>query len=244
VDGLLERAVPVPLRRRLARQWLRPVVSAALLLLVWALLRRGPLRGLHVGAAVLEVANGLAARPAGPLLAFLAVAAASSLFVPITLLVTATLTVFGMWPGVPVAWAGAVAGATLSHAIGGRWGQRVVGWFPPRFAATVRRFLGRSPFWSVVLMRMLPVGNFGVLNLLAGAFKLPRRSFVLGNAFGLLPGMLGLGVLVNRALAALHHPDPFNIGVALVVLTALTGLGVLAKRRFGGATARGRAPRS
>jgi uncharacterized membrane protein YdjX (TVP38/TMEM64 family) len=106
--------------------------------------------------------------------------------------------------------------------------------FPARFSATVRRFLGKSPFWSVVLMRVLPVGNFGVLNLLAGAFKIPRRSFVFGNALGLLPGMLGLGVLVNRALAALRHPDPFNISVAVVVVLALAGLGVLAKRRFGG----------
>ncbi|HEX2657549.1 MAG TPA: VTT domain-containing protein [Polyangia bacterium] len=234
VDGLLERAVPVPLRRRLARQWLRPVLTAAALLLAWTLLRRGPLREWQIGATALEVANELASRPAGPVLAFIAVAVASSLFVPITLLVTATLTVFGLWPGVPVAWTGAVVGATLSHAIGGRWGQRVPAMFPARFSATVRRFLGKSPFWSVVLMRVLPVGNFGVLNLLAGAFKIPRRSFVFGNALGLLPGMLGLGVLVNRALAALRHPDPFNISVAVVVVLLLAGLGVLAKRRFGG----------
>jgi len=236
LDGLLERAVPVPLRRRLARQWLRPVLFAGTLLLAWALLRRGPLRGLQVGAAAVDVAHWLAAQPAGPLLALVVVAVASCLFVPITLLATATLTVFGIWPGVLVAWIGAVLGATLSHAIGARWEQRVTGWFPLRLAATLRRLLGRSAFWSVVLMRVLPVGNFGVLNLLAGGFKIPRRSFVLGNAVGLLPGMLGLGVFVNRALAALRHPDPINIGVALAVVAAATGLGVLAKRRFGAAT--------
>jgi uncharacterized membrane protein YdjX (TVP38/TMEM64 family) len=205
-------------------------------LLAWALLRRGPLRGLQFGAAAVDIANWLAARPAGPLLAVVVVAVASCLFVPITVLATATLTVFGVWPGVPVAWIGAVLGATLSHAIGEHWDQRVTGWFPLRFAATLRRFLGRSAFWSVVLMRVLPVGNFGVLNLLAGGFKIPRRSFVLGNAVGLLPGMLGLGVLVNRALAALRHPDPINIGVALAVVVAATGLGILAKRRFGAAS--------
>ena len=45
--------------------------------------------------------------------------------------------------------------------------------------------------------------------------------------------MLGLGVFVDRALAALRHPDPVNIGIALVVAVGVTGLGVLAKRRFG-----------
>jgi len=235
VDGLLARAVPVPLRRRLAQRWLRPLALVLGVLAVWIVLRRGPLRGWHLGAAVLEVANWLGARPAGPLLAFGALAVASSLFVPITLLATATLTVFGLWPGVPIAWLGAVLGATLSHAVGVRWGPRAIGWIPARLSATLRRFLGRRPFWSVVLMRLLPVGNFGALNLLAGAFKIPRRSFVLGNAVGLLPGLLGLGVLVNRALAALRRPSALNVGLALVVAAALTALGVVARRRTGAA---------
>jgi len=233
VDGLLARAVPVPMRRRLARRWLRPLALVLGVLAVWIFLRRGPLRGWHLGGAVLDVANWLGARPTGPLLAFGALAVASSAFVPITLLATATLTVFGLWPGVPVAWLGAVLGATLSHAVGVRWGQRAIGWIPARLSATLRRFLGRRPFWSVVLMRLLPVGNFGALNLLAGAFKIPRRSFVLGNAVGLLPGLLGLGVLVNRALAALRQPSALNVALALVVAAALASLGVLARRRTG-----------
>jgi len=95
----------------------------------------------------------------------------------------------------------------------------------------LRRFVGRRAFWSVVLMRLLPVGNFGALNLLAGAFKIPRRSFVLGNAAGLLPGLLGLGVLVNRALAALRRPSALNVGLAMVVAAAVMALGVVARRR-------------
>ena len=242
VDGLLSRAVPVPLRRRLARRWLRPLALVIGVLAVWVFLRRGPLRGWHLGGAVLDVANWLGARPTGPLLAFLALAVASSAFVPITLLATATLTVFGLWPGVPVAWLGAVLGATLSHAVGARWGQRAIGWIPARLSATLRRFLGRRPFWSVVLMRLLPVGNFGALNLLAGAFRIPRRSFVLGNAVGLLPGLLGLGVLVNRALAALRRPSAVNVALALIVAAALTALGVLARRRTGAGDGHGSGP--
>ncbi|HEY8927337.1 MAG TPA: VTT domain-containing protein, partial [Polyangia bacterium] len=107
---------------------------------------------------------------------------------------------------------------------------------------TLRRFLGRRPFWSVVLMRLLPVGNFGALNLLAGAFRIPRRSFVLGNAVGLLPGLLGLGVLVNRALAALRRPSAVNVALALIVAAALTALGVLARRRTGAGDGHGSGP--
>ena len=112
VDGLLERAVPVPLRRRLTRRWLRPLLFAAAVIGAWAILRRGPLRSVHFGAMVLDVAGWLGAQRAGAFLAFAGVALASFLFVPITLLATATLTVFGVWPGVPIAWTGAVLGAT------------------------------------------------------------------------------------------------------------------------------------
>ena len=233
VDGLLERAVPVPLRRRLTQRWLRPLLFAAAVIAAWAILRHGPLRSAHLGRAVLDAAGWLSAQPAGAFLTFAGVALASFVFVPITLLATATLTVFGVWPGVPIAWMGAVLGATLSHAVGARWGRRVIAWIPARLAATLRRSLGRRAFWSVVLMRLLPVGNFGALNVLAGAFKIPRRSFILGNAVGLLPGMLGLGVLVNRAIAALRQPSLANMVTMAAVAAAVTTLAIVARRRFG-----------
>jgi uncharacterized membrane protein YdjX (TVP38/TMEM64 family) len=87
-------------------------------------------------------------------------------------------------------------------------------------------------------MRLLPVGNFGALNLLAGAFKIPRRSFVLGNIVGMAPGLLGLGVFVDRARAALRHPSPLNIAVAVVVAALTTVLTMVLKRRLLGAARR------
>lgn len=228
---LLERAVPVPLRRRLARRWSRPLLIAASVLLLWVLLRQWiPLVDLRATASrwVREVAE----RPAGLLLVTLFYTAAGVLFVPVTVLATATLAVLGLWPGVPVAWLGSIASAMLSHWVGGRFGHAVQAWLPARFERGMRRFLKRRSFWSVVLMRLLPLGNFGLLNLAAGAFQLPRRSFLLGNAVGLLPGLLGLGVAVTRILAALRRPNPANIAISVLVVVALTLLVLLVRRRF------------
>ena len=238
LDVFMDRAVPVPLRRRLARRWLRPLGLAVGLLALWALFRRGPLRDFHLGAAALHLASRLAAEPAGPLLAVAAIAVAGALFVPITLLGTATLAVFGAWPGVLVVWFGAELGATISHAVGLRWGTRVMRWLPGRGESNLRRLLRERAFWTVVFMRLLPVGNFGALNLLAGAFKIPRRSFVLGNIVGMAPGLLGLGVFVDRARAALRHPSPLNIAVAVVVAALTTVLTMVLKRRLLGAARR------
>ncbi|HEY4186470.1 MAG TPA: VTT domain-containing protein [Polyangia bacterium] len=232
LDALMDRAVPVPLRRRLAQRWLRPLALAIGLVALWALFRHGPLRSFHLGETALRLATELAARPAGPFLATAAIALAGALFIPITLLGTTALAVFGVWPGVLVAWTGGVLAATLSHTIGARWGTGVLRWLPGKVESNLRRVLRARAFWSVVFMRLLPLGNFGALNLLAGAFKIPRRTFVLGNMVGMAPGLLGLGVFVNRALAALRHPSTGNVVIAVVVAVASTVLTLVLKRRL------------
>jgi uncharacterized membrane protein YdjX (TVP38/TMEM64 family) len=187
---------------------------------------------LHLRAAVSAATTFVAQQPAGPALAAAAVALGSVLFIPITVLITTALAVFGFWPGIAVAWAGATAGAMASHACG-RWiGPRILSWLPDRSQAALRRFAGKRSFWSVVLVRLLPVGNFGVLNLLAGAIGVQRRSFLLGNMVGLLPGLLGLGIFADRAIEAVRHPSVVNIAVVALVVAVGIASGILLKRRL------------
>jgi uncharacterized membrane protein YdjX (TVP38/TMEM64 family) len=72
---------------------------------------------------------------------------------------------------------------------------------------------------------VLPVGNFSVINMIAGALPLPFRSFMLGNLIGLLPGILGLTLFADRLAETLRNPRPWNLlvlaGVVIVVLAAL-----------------------
>jgi phospholipase D1/2 len=231
-DLLLGRAVPIPFRRRVARRWLRPAILVGVVLLIWAVLHRLDPHAVRFHAAVRDLTHRIADAPAGAFFAVLAYAAAATVFVPVTILATATLAVFGMWPGVPIAWAGGVLSATLSHAIGARLGERAMAWLPRRIGDGLRRILTRQAFWSVVLLRLLPLGNFAALNLVAGAVKVPRRSFLWGNMAGLLPGLLGLGLVVDRLLAVLRRPTVFNVTAAVVVLVLLLVLGTFLKRRL------------
>ena len=137
-----------------------------------------------------------------------------------------------MWPGVAIAWAGGVLSATLSHLLGGWLGPRLLRRLPDRIERSVRRFLRRQGFWSVIFIRLVPLGNFGMLNLVAGGLHVPRTSFVLGNMVGLLPGLLGLGMIVDRLRALLRNPSPINVALAGAVLLVVLGLAMLAKRRF------------
>lgn len=196
----------------------------------------------HLGTTVWGLATDLAARPAGPLLATAAIAVAGVLFIPITLLGTTALAVFGAWPGIPVVWVGAVLAATVSHAVGARWGTGVTRRLPRELESNLRRMLQRRPFWAVVLMRVLPLGNFGALNLLAGAAGIPRRSFVIGNAVGLAPGLLGLGLFVNRALAALRQGSVAHVIAAVAIAGATVMTAAITRRRLRSAAPRALAP--
>jgi phosphatidylserine/phosphatidylglycerophosphate/cardiolipin synthase-like enzyme/uncharacterized membrane protein YdjX (TVP38/TMEM64 family) len=229
---MLERAVPRPLRRGLARRWLRPLCWVAGVLVVLTTVRHWtPLAGsLHTW--ITDAALGIANTPVRVLVVVVCLTVAATAFVPITLLATTTLAVFGLWPGAAMAWISSVLSATLSHAIGSRLGPRVVAWLPERIESSVRRFLKRQAFWAVVFMRLLPIGNFGALNLVAGALKMPRRSFILGNMVGLLPGLFGLGIVVGRVVLLLRHPSLTNVFIAAAVVGGVTGLALFVKRRF------------
>lgn len=199
----------------------RPIVVSLVLALL--LLVALPAHGFDLRERLTGLASEAAHRPWGALVAILGYAVAGVLFVPVNLLAAIALAVFGGWPGMGVAWLGGLLGAMLSHTLGWHLGTRALACIPERVQ---RRWLALShgrTFWVVVLMRILPVGNFGAFNLLAGALKLPRRAFVLGNMLGLVPGLLGLGVIVNRLMAALHRPGVENylyLGLALALLTA------------------------
>jgi phospholipase D1/2 len=229
---ILEHAVPLPLRRRLSRRWSRPLFIVALAIAAWLAFRHWAGGTGHLGLLVGKTLTGIADRPAGTLLVTLFYALAGALFVPVTLLATTTLAVFGLWPGVGIAWSGSLLGAMLSHAVGNRLGPRVVAWLPSRVEKSARRFLERQSFWSVVFMRIVPLGNFGALNLAAGALGVKRRSFILGNMVGLLPGLFGLGAVVSRTLALLYKPTAWNVVAFALVAGVMVAATLWVRRRY------------
>ena len=76
----------------------------------------------------------------------------------------------------------------------------------------------------VLTARLLPVGNFALINLLAGAFGVPFRSYMVGNAVGLMPGLLGVSVIAGavRTLSASRTlPSVIGLALAIVLVAAL-----------------------
>jgi uncharacterized membrane protein YdjX (TVP38/TMEM64 family) len=88
-------------------------------------------------------------------------------------------------------------------------------------AGRIDDFLGRNPFVATALIRLLPVGNNLLTNLIAGISAVPALPFLLGSAVGFLPqtvvfALLGSGIRVDPPLR-------IAISVALFVVSGLLG---------------------
>ena len=92
--------------------------------------------------------------------------------------------------------------------------------------------LQRRGTLAVIAARLLPVGNFSLINIIAGALGIPFGKYMLGNAIGLLPGVLALTIFADRLGAALRKPQARNFIVLAVVAVILSALMWSLRRRM------------
>jgi uncharacterized membrane protein YdjX (TVP38/TMEM64 family) len=220
-DELLSRLVPEGLRHPVRRSlvgW--GMVIAALLLLV-AVWRMTPLRTLLDVERVVSLGRTIAGHPAAPFAVLGAYLVGTLVFFPITLLLGGTALLFPAPTAIVYCMTGAMSAAVMTYGIG-----RLVGRFRPRWLERPRlqrigQQLRRRGMIAVVAARMLPVGNFSLINITAGALGIPFRDYVIGNALGLLPGVLALTLFADRIGATVRHPHANNLIVLALVASAL-----------------------
>ncbi len=118
-------------------------------------------------------------------------AIAVPLLVPGSLLTLTAGALFGLWPGVPVVFCGAVVGSSLSFLISRHLARPwVEGWAGrhPKFAAIDRAVAAEGPR-IVFLLRLTPLIPFTALNYLLGLTRLRWRDMMIA-APGMLPGTI------------------------------------------------------
>lgn len=118
-------------------------------------------------------------------------AIAVTCFVPGSLLTLTAGALFGLWPGVPIVYAAAVAGSSLSffaaRALARPWVEQ---WARrhARFGA-VERAVAHDGARIVFLLRLTPLVPFTVLNYLLGVTRLRWRDLLIASP-GMLPGTI------------------------------------------------------
>jgi uncharacterized membrane protein YdjX (TVP38/TMEM64 family) len=121
-------------------------------------------------------------------------------------------------------WARVVGRDWAARRLSGRLGHRL---------RPLRDILAQNPFGATLALRLLPVGNNLVLNLLAGLAGIAAWPFLIGSAVGYLPqtlvfALIGKGVRVEGA---------WQLALGAVLLVVSFGIGLWLLRRHRAARA-------
>jgi phosphatidylserine/phosphatidylglycerophosphate/cardiolipin synthase-like enzyme/uncharacterized membrane protein YdjX (TVP38/TMEM64 family) len=137
---------------------------------------------------------------------------------PVNVLIVATAAAFGLWPGLLYAAGGAMVSAVLTYLVGRRMGpgllRKIIG---PRINR-VSRSIAKNGILAVTMVRLMPIAPFTLVNLVAGAIRIPLLDYTIGTALGLAPGLLLMTALGDRLLKIVTEPSLTDILGFVVVL--------------------------
>jgi phospholipase D1/2 len=238
MDKLVNEFVPDHARPPANRALGGLAVVLASLVLVAALWKFSPLvrwLGLEGVSASIEW---LRAHPVAPLTVLALFLAGALVCFPASLLVGATVLIYGFPRGVVLAWAGSLVASMASYAVGRLLPRREVRGRWPAQMMWLRGQLRRRGFLAIAVARLVPVGNSSVINMVAGSLRVPLWGYLVGNAVGILPGILAILLFTDRVARALRAPGVTNVAL-LAGLLGLVGWGLwwLGRRLARGARA-------
>lgn len=219
-DDLLDYFVSPSERKPLRRHLLKLGVLLVVLFAVVAAWRWTPLSNWIALDAVVAGGRWLDSQPFTPALVLAAFLIVGSAGVPITLVVVATVIVFGPWLGAVYSLAGSVLSALGSFGVGRLVGREAIGRVVGSRVNQLSRKLADRGVWSTIVVRIVPVAPFAVVNVIAGVSKIRLRDFAVGTLLGMIPGVLVISILTDRVIASLREPNTWT-AVAVVAIAGL-----------------------
>lgn len=147
---------------------------------------------------------------------------------PVIVLIAGTTAVFGVWPGMLYAGVGAMASALATYSIGWWLGQRRLRrYFGPSVNRIKQSLEGRGII-TVTTIRLIPAAPYTLVNLAAGALRIPPLDYTVGTALGLAPGILVMSLLGSTIVGIIADPTVGGIAflIGLLVGTVLLSIGL------------------
>ncbi len=231
-DLLVDTFVPTGLRtpvHRSLRGWVALVVALLVLAAVW---RFTPLRGLLHVDRITALGRKLASYPAAPVWMLGGYLLGGLIFFPITVLLGATALVFDPLPAIAYCLTGTLASAAVTYWIGRLIGRFRAGWLSGPRLTRFETQLRKRGMLAIVAARLLPVGSFSLINMAAGAFRIGFGDYMLGNLIGVLPGILAITLFADRLGSTLRHPRGSNLVTLAAVALALVAVLSWIRRRL------------
>jgi phospholipase D1/2 len=143
---------------------------------------------------------------------------------PVLLLIAATAATFGPWLGFAYAASGALASAIVTYGVGALIGARTLDSVMGPRLNRVRRSIARRGVLAVAAVRMVPVAPFTLVNLVAGASRIPLFDYILGTMIGMAPGLVLMSALGYQIFSIITHPTLTNVLLLLLAVVAWISL--------------------
>jgi phospholipase D1/2 len=135
---------------------------------------------------------------------------------PVTALIAATGVALGPINGMIWATAGCLLASTVNYCCARRLSAETLDNWTGGWLRRLGHRLEHGGIVSVMVARNIPIAPFTVVNVVAGAARIPFRDYMLGTVLGLGPTIAALTILGDRLRDAWQTPN--TIDVVLLVL--------------------------
>ncbi len=207
-------------------------VGAGILLLLAAAWRFTPLGRLLLPEYLAGMMLAEASLPVSLAAVAAVYVAAGALAVPVNLLIFSTGLAFGPFAGLGHALFGSLLSAGVYYAAGAGLGRRFVNRLAGVRLSAIAARLGRHGFLAVAAVRLVPVAPFTVVNLVAGATRVPPWPYALGTLLGLLPGTVAMSLFGGQVGALFRSPTPLRAAAVAALVLLIAAAAAVTRRVF------------
>jgi uncharacterized membrane protein YdjX (TVP38/TMEM64 family) len=192
-----------------------------------------PLRDFVDPKTLAEKAGSMKNSPFSLLVVLGSYLAGSLVLFPITILMLATIFLYGPVFGFSYSLIGSVAAAAFTYWIGRAIARNRVREIAGNKLNRISSLIAKKGLLTIIFARVLPIAPFSIINIVAGASHVRFVDFILGTAIGMLPGLLGMTLFGNSLKSAIKNPDPFSVFILIVVVGSLLLLAAIIRKRLG-----------
>ena len=197
------------------------IVLALALPLVW---RYTPLREWINVTTIFRWQASLRGHPAAPLFVIAVYLLGSLVFFPITILTLATIFAFGPLWGNIYALTGWLLASAQGYVIGRLIGHDLL---HRMTRGRLSRLVNRAEqhgFFTVLALRIVPVGPFSLINMFVGASDIRFRDFILASIVGRVPGIITMTLFGAQLENTLRNPAWASFLLLALILIAIPWL--------------------
>jgi phospholipase D1/2 len=176
--------------------------------------------------AVRSAFASIAHEPYAPLIVIGAFVAGSFVMFPVMILIAATAAAFGPWLGFGYATVGALASSIATFLLGRAVGKKPLrNLLGPRLNR-VRQRVAKRGVIAVAAIRLVPIGPFSVINMVAGASGIPVYDFLAGTLLGMLPGLIMISAIGHQLAHVMMAPTLADVALLVVAVAGWIAISI------------------